>query len=107
MARGVQNDPAKQNYEQAVHFLSHHPMFGPLSSRAHFIRSERSTCPDNGWVVVTREGSLYAHPKRRGEVGEWIYVLAHALLHLGFGHFVEKEQPILWNIACDCYITRF
>ncbi|MFS0918910.1 DUF2201 family putative metallopeptidase [Brevibacillus sp. 179-C 1.1 NHS] len=107
MARGVKNDPSTENYEQAVHFLSHHPMFGPLTSRASFIRSERSICPDNGWVVVTIEGSLYAHPKRRGEVGEWIYVLAHALLHLGFGHFVEKEQPILWNIACDCYITRF
>ncbi|MGG1249993.1 peptidase [Brevibacillus agri] len=102
-----QSDSATQNYQQAVQFLAHHPMFGPLCSRAHFFRAENNLCPENGWAVVTASGSIHVHPKRRGAVEEWIYVLAHALLHLGFGHFVEKEQPALWNIACDYYVTRF
>ncbi|GEB35577.1 DUF2201 family putative metallopeptidase [Brevibacillus parabrevis] len=109
MGKGARanTDPATQNYQQAVQFLAHHPMFGPLFSRADLFRREHNLCPDNGWAVVTKHGSIHVHAKRRGEVEEWIYVLAHALLHLGFGHFVEKKHPALWNIACDCYVTRF
>jgi len=34
-------------------------------------------------------------------------VIAHCLLHLGLHHHQPKEQQELWNIACDCYITKF
>jgi len=34
-------------------------------------------------------------------------VLAHCLLHLGMEHFKEKENPILWNMACDCVVEKF
>lgn len=103
----AQFDLALQNYQQAVSILGDHPMFSPLVARVHFIRQERNLCPDNGWAVVTKDGTIHVHPTRRAEVSEWVYILAHNLLHLGFGHFVQKEQPILWNIACDCYIAKF
>ena len=47
------------------------------------------------------------HPKRRGEPAEWVYVLAHCLLHLGFGHLRERPQAREWNAACDCFLARF
>ena len=40
--------------------------------------------------------------------GEWAYVLAHCLLHLGMGHIREdKEKDLLWNTACDCVAARY
>ncbi|WP_103107362.1 vWA domain-containing protein [Brevibacillus reuszeri] len=103
----AQLDIALQNYLQAVNFLEKHPMFAPLCARVHFIRKEHNLCPENGWAIVTKAGTVHVHPTRRAEVSEWVYVLAHNLLHLGFGHFVDKEQSAVWNIACDCFIAKF
>lgn len=103
----AQLDVASQNYLQAVGWLEKHPMFAPLLARVHLIRQEHNLCPENGWAIVTKSGTIHVHSTRRAEVNEWVYVLAHNLLHLGFGHFVEKEQPAVWNIACDCYIAKF
>ena len=105
--RQAQLDVALQNYLRAVDLLEKHPMYAPLVARVRFIRKEHNVCPEKGWAVVTKEGTIHVHPTRRAEVNEWVYVLAHNLLHLGFGHFVEKEQPAVWNIACDCFIAKF
>jgi predicted metal-dependent peptidase len=98
---------ALKNYSDATRVIGNHPMFSPIRYRTHFIRNERSQCPDDGWAVVTKSGDIHFHPTLRLEVDEWVYVMAHCMLHLGFGHFVEKENPVLWNIACDAYITKF
>ncbi|WP_028611700.1 DUF2201 family putative metallopeptidase [Paenibacillus harenae] len=102
-------DVATQCYMDALQFIQTHPMFAPLASHAHFRRKEDdyARCPEDGWAVVTMDGVIHAHPKRRGETLEWIYVLAHCLLHLGFGHFQKKENQAAWNIACDVYISKF
>jgi predicted metal-dependent peptidase len=57
--------------------------------------------------VVTTNGYLHVHPTRRGEPGEWAHVLAHCLLHLGFGHFSVPERLREWNAACDCFVEKF
>ncbi|MEG0663314.1 MAG: hypothetical protein RR472_08545, partial [Anaerovoracaceae bacterium] len=44
---------------------------------------------------------------RKGQPNEWAYVIAHCLLHLGLNHKQPKEHIEVWNIACDCYITKF
>jgi len=101
-------DLAAKNYIEAERYISKHPMFSPLAVHSYFYRREENNlCPDSGWAVVTKEGSIHVHPKRRAEAGEWIYVLAHCLLHLGFGHFKEKENRYYWNLACDVYVSKF
>ncbi|MCQ6557417.1 vWA domain-containing protein [Paenibacillus mendelii] len=102
-------DVATKNYAEAELFMHAHPMFAPLANHAWFRRSSDhyNLCPEDGWAVVTRNGSIHVHPKRRAEVEEWVYVLAHCLLHLGFGHFQDKENHVLWNIACDVYNSKF
>jgi len=100
-------DPATRAYEEGLHFVSRHPMFAPLASHAHFVRMEGNLCPDNGWAVTTSSGYIHVHPKRRALPEEWIYILAHALLHLGFGHFKAMERQDMWNTACDAYIAKF
>ncbi|MGM3305784.1 AAA family ATPase [Anabaena sp. WFMT] len=41
------------------------------------------------------------------QIEEWVYVLAHCLLHLGFGHFQKRTHPREWNAACNYFIAKF
>lgn len=101
-------DPSAKKVNDAIQFMAGHPIFSPLVSRVRIIRQEGSSYPETGWATVTAGGILNLHPKKRGETAEWIYVLAHCLLHLGLGHFkTRREKPILWNAACDVYIAQF
>lgn len=95
------------NFAVAVKLLEVHPLFGPLLSRASVVRDKNSLCPADAWVVTVDIGTLHAHPKRRAEPAEWVYVLAHGLLHLGFGHFHPQRRALEWNAACDIVVARF
>ncbi|MBW3623750.1 MAG: peptidase, partial [Armatimonadetes bacterium] len=101
-------NPAEVNFHLGYRALSCHPMFAPLLLHAHVTRCDSGIlCPKEGWAVVTRHGRIEAHPKRLGQPEEWTYVLAHCLLHLGFGHFQERRKPMEWNAACDCFVAKF
>ncbi|MNU73594.1 hypothetical protein D3C71_630800 [compost metagenome] len=100
-------DSAEKAYTEGLQFINDHPMFAPLAYHARFIRQEGNLCPQGGWAVTTSSGHIHVHPKRRGSPEEWIYILAHALLHLGLGHFRTMQRQDLWNTACDCFIARF
>ncbi|BBI35203.1 vWA domain-containing protein [Cohnella abietis] len=100
-------DQATKQFNEGLEFVMRHPMFAPLAHHAQFVRREGSLCPEEGWAVVTMNGQIHSHPKRRAQPEEWVYILTHCLLHLGFGHFQEKERPDLWNAACDYFIAKF
>jgi hypothetical protein len=101
------HDIAAENFWQGEAMLTHHPLFEPLSLHAHIVRREGNACPPDGWAVVTTNGAMHVHPTRRGSPEEWAYVLAHCLLHLGFGHCVAPEDPLAWNAACDIFLAAF
>ena len=103
---GSNVDHAAQHYHGALAAIYTHPLFAPLSHHAMITRNEQGPCPRDAWAVVTSNGVVYAHPTRHGEQAEWMYVLGHCLLHLGLGHFVVKEQPRVWNLACDIVVDR-
>ena len=100
-------DVAAKNFSAALYTLHCHPMFAPLLAHARVARHGGTLCPHDGWAVVTSNGVIHAHPTRRGEPEEWVYVLAHCLLHLGFGHFRSHAPTREWNAACDCFIAKF
>lgn len=102
-----QVDVALKNFSLGLLTLKRHPMFSPLLAHAHVARHEGNLCPADGWAVVAQDGVIHAHPTRRGEPEEWVYVLAHCLLHLGFGHFRAEVRAREWNAACDCFIAKF
>ena len=60
------------------------------------------------WAFVTSRGEILVNPTRPGTVGEWQYVLAHCLLHLGMDHFRrERMEDPAWAAACDLAVTAF
>lgn len=60
--------------------------------------------------VVKYDGSgrpqILANKGMRNSPAQWAYVIAHHLLHLGFGHFYGPPGPD-WNLACDLTVARF
>jgi len=101
------HDVAAENVRLATTLLAQHPIFTPLLYRAAVVRREGNLCPQDGWAVVTSNGQIHIHPTRRAQPDEWLYVLAHCLLHLGFGHLQVRERPREWNVACDRYVGKF
>src|SRR5439155_24631555 len=89
-------DPATAAYWQALDALYKHPIFARLLYRATLHRptqGEGRRCPRDGWALVTSTAEVHVHPARRAEPGEWVYALAHCLLHLGLGHFAGCDRP--------------
>ena len=98
---------AFERFEHGWSLVQREPLLGPLIARAQVIRSLESPYPREGWACVTNRGQIYVHPKRLGEPQEWMYVLAHCVLHLGFGHFQRRLQQREWDLACDCVVWQF
>ncbi len=100
-------DVATENFSAGMVLVSRHPIFARLWQYAAIYRSESYAMPADGWAYVTSNGEIFAHPKRRAAPEEWLHVFAHCLLHLGFGHFRERENAAAWQAACDCYVAKF
>ena len=101
-------DEAMRNFYEATGEVHSHPIFSSMSYWVHFSRAPHNNpCPREGWAVVTNTGTIYIHPSRLAEPREWVYILIHCLLHLGFGHFQQRENPAAWNAACDIFVARF
>lgn len=100
-------DVARQQFEEGLRMVEKHPIFAPLSRHASIQRKEGGHFAPDGWAYVNADGYIHVHPKRRGTPEEWMYVLAHCLLHLGMGHFETQTPDRLWNAACDCVAARF
>lgn len=58
------------------------------------------------WAYVTSKGDVYLNPRMNGTPKEWEYVIAHCMLHLGFGH-IRRGADSFWNTACDWVVTKF
>jgi predicted metal-dependent peptidase len=100
-------DPATRAFGEGLKLFAGKPMFKPMLAHARIYRDKKMRLSPGKWAVVTNNGDIYCNPTIRAEPEEWLYVLAHCLLHLGLGHFEEHENFPLWNLACDCIVARF
>jgi predicted metal-dependent peptidase len=73
-------------------------------------QEECRIAPRDGLVVVDSDGDLHAHPARLAEPAAWAWALAHAVLHLGFGHVPavkgERTQPDRYDLAARCVVVN-
>jgi predicted metal-dependent peptidase len=42
--------------------------------------------PPEGYAIITTDGTIYANPYRLASAGDWLFILAHLLIHLGLRH---------------------
>jgi len=104
---GESADPARQAFEKGLALVKTHPLYGTLLRQVEVNRGRNSLCPPEGWAVVVDVGYIDVHPSRRAMPEEWARVIAHCLLHLGFGHFRERPHAREWNLACCIAVEQF
>lgn len=110
MAKNKPDKKAKQaeeNIREALSVIRQHPIFQPLARRVHIVMKHRNLCPDDGWAKCYSDGFIYIQPKRLAPPEEWVFVLAHCLLHFGFEHHKRDLNSLEWNTACDYMVNRF
>lgn len=119
--------PAEEQIREGLAIVQAHPLFGALLFNDRLVgrdqlgREGAARIDSHNWISLNRQ--LLLPPD------QWAYVIAHCLLHQGFGHFDARSmpghftgkdgeektrknwQPViqkdLWNTACDIYITKF
>lgn len=92
--------------------LQANPLFSQLSGT--IITKGTHLENKNSIACVTKNGDIFVNTQADLDVHEWAYAIAHNLLHLAFGHFDKDKMPpeaashpLVWNKACDIYVTRF
>ncbi|MEH0574400.1 hypothetical protein QBA54_07855 [Streptomyces sp. B21-108] len=102
-------DLATESFEFGVALLRQNP----APAAIEFDTCRREGCglaPRDGLVRADSNGVLHAHPTRIADVGHWAWSLAHAALHLGFGHLpASKEarpQPDRYELAARCAVVN-
>ncbi|GAA5210353.1 vWA domain-containing protein [Streptomyces thinghirensis] len=85
----------------------------PSLSAVEFTVCRREKCavaPRGGLVRVDSDGVVHAHPDRLTEPALWAWALAHAALHLGFGHVPaatgERVQPDDADLTARCAVVN-
>ncbi|MFJ9950850.1 hypothetical protein [Kitasatospora sp. NPDC091207] len=102
-------DPAAEAFAAGLAMLRVNSAFASL--RPSICRSEDcAVLPAGGWAVVDSGGTVHVDPRRRAEPAEWAWVLAHTLLHLGFGHVPaakgKRVQPDAYEAAARCAVVN-
>ncbi len=106
--KGQPRDPAEEAFQAGCAIVRGHPLLGALYGACSVLRDKRFPLAGDAWATVDRRGVIVAHPTRRATPEEWAYVIAHLLLHLGFGHFDPAgREGTEWNAACCAYVARF
>jgi predicted metal-dependent peptidase len=106
-----QADPAKAAFTAGLAKVHHNPALAAVP--AALCRQDADRCPlhpATGWVVADSHGVLHHHRTRRADPEEWAWALAHALLHLGFGHLPAargpRTQPDAADLAARCAVVN-
>ncbi|MFE0822732.1 hypothetical protein [Streptomyces sp. NPDC058847] len=85
----------------------------PSLSTVEFTVCRQEQCtvaPRGGLVRVDSDGVVHAHPDRLADPALWAWAIAHAALHLGFGHVPaatgERVQPDCADLAARCAVVN-
>ncbi|MFE2548986.1 hypothetical protein ACFXGI_10630 [Streptomyces sp. NPDC059355] len=103
-------DPATQAFAEGLALVKRNPALGALDGSI-CRQADCRAAPAAGLASVTSNGTVHVHPTRRAEPLEWAWAIAHALLHLGFGHVpaaaeAERPQPGPAELAARCVVVN-
>lgn len=102
--------PNEKKLQEGITIIRQHPLFGSLSISREI--ADRNSMAKGVSAISYESGDIRLNPNENHTPKEWAYIIAHAMLHLCFGHFDKKKMPEncdrnLWNMACDIYIAKF
>ncbi|CUW32380.1 hypothetical protein TUE45_07129 [Streptomyces reticuli] len=102
-------DRAGEAFAEGMRLLRANPALAAVD----FTTCRSETCaltPREGLLVADSDGIVHAHPDRLAAPGAWAWALAHAALHLGFGHLPAapgaREQPDRYDLAARCAVVN-
>ena len=110
-------DPWREAFDHAYRAVAFHPLFRPLYYDptggglprvwGHWQDSD-ALARTGAWAWVHGDGFIAANKRKRGTADEWMWVLSHCVLHLGFGH-LDGEPTIdpAYAAACCVAVARF
>lgn len=113
----------RENLQAGISIINQHPLFGYCYC---YLRNDGRNLGKNVYATVSSKGEILLNENMYLQPKQWAYVIAHAKLHLAFGHFDAEKMPgytitdttgksswktdfipLLWNMACDIYIDKF
>ncbi|MFE4632397.1 hypothetical protein ACFRJ1_03320 [Streptomyces sp. NPDC056773] len=103
-------DPATQAFAEGLALVKRNPALA--SVEADVCRQAKcESTPAGGLAAVTSNGTVHVHPTKRADPKEWAWTVAHALLHLGFGHVPaakdeDRPQPDRFDLAARCTVVN-
>jgi predicted metal-dependent peptidase len=103
-------DPATEAFTAGARLALAKPALNALEARICRERDcDRS--PREGLARIDSDGTVHAHPTALAEPAEWAWAIAHALIHLGFGHVPaatsrSRPQPDRFDLAARCAVVN-
>ncbi|MGW3812695.1 vWA domain-containing protein [Streptomyces sp. NPDC005046] len=102
-------DPAAEAFAEGMRLVRANRALAAIGFSV--CRQEKCTsAPRNGLVAVDSDGVLHVDPARRAEPAAWAWAVAHAVIHLGFGHVPaavgRREQPDPFDRAARCVVVN-
>lgn len=92
-------------------FSSNYPLMGGLALKLRVVDDPdlleklRVTIA----AVDASKGEIYLNKESNLTLGQWRFVIAHEILHVGLGHDLRRQgrEPYLWNVATDFVINAW
>lgn len=90
--------------------LEEHAAFRHIRGGGICMRPDCGRTPRHGLIAVDSNGAIHVNLWRRASPEEWCWAVAHARLHLGFGHLpadpAERAQPDGADRAARCAVVN-
>jgi predicted metal-dependent peptidase len=102
-------DPAAEACAEGLRLVRANPALAAIDATTCRDK-DCELAPRDGLARVTSNGRVHLHPTRLAEPEDWAWAIAHALIHLGFGHVPaahgERVQPDRYDLAARCTVVN-
>jgi predicted metal-dependent peptidase len=105
-----QQPPGLEDFQRGMTLLEEHAAFQHIRVGAICLRPDCEDTPRHGLAAVDSNGAIHVNVWRRASPEEWCWAVAHARLHLGFGHLPadtdDRAQPDEADRAARCAVVN-
>ncbi|MCL8015469.1 hypothetical protein [Streptomyces sp. AS02] len=102
-------DLAAEAFAEGLRLVRANPALAAVEFDVHR-HEECRLAPGDGLVRVDSDGIVHVHADRIAEPPAWAWAIAHAVLHLGFGHVPSRKgtpvQPDRADLAARCVVVN-